>query len=205
MRIIGEFRDHDNATRFVWMRGFSDMAARARSLHEFYDGPVWAAHREAANATMIDSDNVLLLRPAFPDATIALRGDSPDRSVADADAMALATIYTLREPAVCHFTDHFVQHVAPVLKSCGAQPLAMFETETAANTFPRLPVREGEHVFVWFTWFRHRRAHAEHVAQLSADRRWGDTRHALEAELVAPAVELLLNPTTRSRSWIGTD
>lgn len=42
------------------------MAERARALHAFYYGPVWQAHREAANATMLDKDDVLLLRgPGF--------------------------------------------------------------------------------------------------------------------------------------------
>ena len=35
-------------------------------LAAFYDGPVWRAHRDEANATMIDSDDVLLLRPWQP-------------------------------------------------------------------------------------------------------------------------------------------
>jgi hypothetical protein len=39
------------------------MPDRATALTAFYGGPAWKAHREAANATMIDSDNVLLLRP----------------------------------------------------------------------------------------------------------------------------------------------
>jgi hypothetical protein len=64
MRIIGTFRDLDNPDHFLWLRGFSDMPARAQALEEFYGGPVRKKNREAANATMIDSDNVLLLRPA---------------------------------------------------------------------------------------------------------------------------------------------
>src|SRR5262245_46474960 len=63
MTVIGQFRDLDNPDRFVWLRGFRNMAERAEGLKAFYTGPVWKAHREAANATMIDSDNVLLLRP----------------------------------------------------------------------------------------------------------------------------------------------
>ena len=58
MEILGTFRDAGNPDRFVWLRGFPDMERRARSLAAFYGGPVWKAHREAANATMIDSDNV---------------------------------------------------------------------------------------------------------------------------------------------------
>jgi len=62
MRILGTFRDLDDPDRFVWFRAFPDMVRRKESLERFYGGPVWKAHRDAANATMIDSDNVLLLR-----------------------------------------------------------------------------------------------------------------------------------------------
>ena len=47
----------------MWLRGFSTMDDRKAALERFYYGPVWKAHRAAANATMIDSDDVLLLRP----------------------------------------------------------------------------------------------------------------------------------------------
>ena len=63
MAIVGQFRDLDDPDRFVWIRGFASMPTRARALASFYGGPVWKAHRAQANATMIDSDNVLLLRP----------------------------------------------------------------------------------------------------------------------------------------------
>jgi hypothetical protein len=63
MAIVGQFRDLDDTDRFTWIRGFASMPARARALASFYGGPAWKAHSAAANATMIDSDNVLLLRP----------------------------------------------------------------------------------------------------------------------------------------------
>src|SRR4030095_3778261 len=77
MTVVGQFRDLDEPNRFVWLRGFADMASRARALEGFYGGPVWKAHREAANATMIDSDNVLLLRPAHPGSEFQFRNDRP--------------------------------------------------------------------------------------------------------------------------------
>src|SRR5690348_9525558 len=61
MKVIGTFRDLDRPNRFVWLRGFTGMDARLAGLSSFYDGPVWQAHRNEANATMIDSDNVFLL------------------------------------------------------------------------------------------------------------------------------------------------
>src|SRR2546422_1577097 len=60
--VIGTFRDLDDPDRFVWIRGFRDMPTRQHALEAFYGGPVWMAHKKEANATMVDSDNVLLLR-----------------------------------------------------------------------------------------------------------------------------------------------
>ena len=47
IRVIGTFRDLDDPNRFVWLRGFPDMAARAKSLEAFYSGAAWQAHRTA--------------------------------------------------------------------------------------------------------------------------------------------------------------
>src|SRR5260370_17117922 len=63
MMILGQFRDTDDPDRFVWLRGFSDMPGRAKALDRFYTGPVWRAHSPQATATMIDSDDMLPLRP----------------------------------------------------------------------------------------------------------------------------------------------
>ena len=66
IRVLGQFEDLDGPDRFVWFRGFADMDARREGLGRFYGGKVWAEHRDAANATMVDSDDVLLLRPVRP-------------------------------------------------------------------------------------------------------------------------------------------
>ncbi|HUG85020.1 MAG TPA: hypothetical protein VMM13_10670, partial [Euzebya sp.] len=72
MTVIGQFRDVDRPDHFVWLRGFHDMDHRRRALAAFYGGPCWACHRDAANATMVDSDDVLLLRPVGPDRGLVL-------------------------------------------------------------------------------------------------------------------------------------
>ncbi|MGA8476024.1 MAG: NIPSNAP family protein [Candidatus Cybelea sp.] len=64
MTLIGHFTVLGDANRFVWLRGFAEVQTRAASLAAFYEGPVWTKHRNAANAMIVDSDNVLLLRPA---------------------------------------------------------------------------------------------------------------------------------------------
>jgi hypothetical protein len=133
MRIVGQFRDLDRPERFVWLRGFPDMTVRARALDEFYRGPTWKAHSKAANATMVDSDNVLLLRPVQPFSLPASREPGgPTRN------LYATIVYLDRAP-----TDE-------VLARFAAPALGVFTTEYSANTFPALPIREGEHVVVVF-------------------------------------------------------
>ncbi len=153
--ILGQFRDLDNPDRFVWLRGFDTMPARAEALAQFYGGSAWKAHSAEANATMIDSDNVLLLRPVsamhgFP-APQASR--APVTAVETPPSIIVATIYYDDRPFDADFLHFFDDRLRPALAAAGIVPLAYFSTEYAENTFPALPVRTGEHVFVWFARF----------------------------------------------------
>jgi hypothetical protein len=73
---IGHYRDLDDPNSFVWFRGFVDMETRLGALEAFYTSRAWVDHRDAANATMIDSDNVLLLRSARPGSGFEIQGFS---------------------------------------------------------------------------------------------------------------------------------
>jgi NIPSNAP len=99
MAVLGQFRDLDDPDRFVWLRGFDDMPRRAKALGRFYGGPVWKAYKDPANATMIDSDNVLLrpiaARPGFPVPT-AIR--PPIDHNAPPPSLVLATLYYRDQP-----------------------------------------------------------------------------------------------------------
>jgi hypothetical protein len=75
MTIIGQFRNLDDPNKFVWLRGFVSMDERARGLAEFYGGPAWKSRRSAANETIIDNDNVLLLRPVHPNSSFVLSNE----------------------------------------------------------------------------------------------------------------------------------
>ena len=105
MKVIGQFRDLDNPNRFVWLRGFQDMPSRAQALKDFYGGPVWKAHREAANATMIDSDNVLLLHPATPTSAFSFgnKERSPVTAKETRTELVVATIYYFDAPVDAAF------------------------------------------------------------------------------------------------------
>jgi hypothetical protein len=162
MEMVGQFRDADDQDRFVWMRAFADHEARRVACEAFYDGPVWREHRDAANATMIDSSNVLLLEPAGPGP-----GMVPDGRLGP----IVATIFALETPV----DEAFRRGVAD-----GRTALGCFVSAPGVSTFPRHPVRVGEHVLVCF---------AREAARLPA---------GLTRRLVAPAQELRLVATAGS-------
>jgi len=201
VHLVGQFRDLDRPDRFVWIRGFSDMASRAQSLQAFYGGPVWQAHREAANATMIDSDNVLLLRPVTEDSAFSPSAGTraPVGTTTHSSARIVATTYYFAAPVGEAFGKFFDAEMAPELAASGGAPIASFETESAENTFPRLPVRTGEHVFVWFARFASDTALREHDARMAASSKWmTQVLPKLRDQLKSPPERLLLEPTARS-------
>lgn len=177
MRVIGQFRDAGDANRFVWLRGFDGMPQRAAALARFYSGPVWQAHRDQANATMVDSDNVLLLRPAFP--------GSGFRPGAPGGKLIAAAIYHFPQDAHAQAIADFGR--AAVAEHGGVRVLAQYLSEKSPNTFPRLPVREDENVFVWFAAFETRQDYARWQAALPDG-----------AAFPRPPQVLLLEPTARS-------
>lgn len=155
MLVIGQFVDVDEPRVFVWLRGFTDMRARRESLSAFYEGPVWAQNRDAANATMVASDDVLLLRPARREAAFDLGRDRPPVGAHPRRRGAVAaTVVSLpAESAEAPALEAFESAIAPAIAVAGGTVLGYFVTEPSRNDFPRLPVREGEHVLVWFVGF----------------------------------------------------
>jgi quinol monooxygenase YgiN len=200
-QVVGQFRDLDNPNRFVWIRGFRDMSSRLDALQGFYGGPVWKAHREEANATMEDSSNVLLLRSADA-ASEFVTPSTPRPPVGSTErvrSLMVATIYYLQVPADDAFITFFEHEVAPLMTVTGAQPLASFQSETAENNFPRLPVRTGENVFVWFARFKNPDEYADHLHRLEHAKSWTkNVQPRLASYFKSSPQYLRLEPTPRS-------
>jgi hypothetical protein len=202
IKVIGQFRDLDRPDRFVWLRGFPDMTSRAKALGDFYGGHVWKTHREAANATMIDSDNVLLLRPAHPTSGFSLENMKrpPVGSDEVPTSLIVAIIYYFERSVPSDFINFFEDTLKPVATSLGPMISAYFVTETSENTFPALPLRENENVFVWFSTFQDSAAYENYEAALSQSERWRDKVSIGLTRYLDRAPDVLkLSPTARSR------
>lgn len=179
--VLGTFEVEGDSDSFLWLRGFADMEARRQALADFYGGPVWRANREAANASIIDSHDVHLLRAIAPQAGLTLSGlrHPPLGATWPAQNYRLM-ISELRFPEL---VGNYHLWLRLFLRKAGSDPLASFATLPAENNYPALPVWRTRHV---------------HVALLRA----GGCLPALPAELAAmlrqPPEIVSLNPTARS-------
>jgi hypothetical protein len=173
MRVVAQFRDLGDPDRFVWFRSFPDMVRRKEALTSFYSDETWRTHRNAANATMIDSDNVLLLRladPHFGFPTSSAR--PPIGAIERPSTRYTATVYSFDRPIEREHIDAVLGVVTPI---------TLLQTEPSENTYPALPVRAGENVIVTLTM--------------------GDSAIAddvLASSLKCPPQRLTLEPTARS-------
>lgn len=176
-RIVGTFRDLGDPDRFVWVRAFPDMATRLAALTGFYGGPVWKRYRDAANATMVDFSDVLLLEPVgpgFPDAT---------RAAVGAGSRGPSRVLVVVRTGIGGHPD-----AADAERLLGVRPVVA-RTAPDANDFPALPVRD-EQAVVWFAAFPDAAALRAARERLDADLSW---------RAPAASVQLVeLEPTPRS-------
>jgi hypothetical protein len=201
MQVPAHFRDLDNPDRFAWFRRFDDMEARGRALPAFYrPDPIWKQYRNDANATMVDSDNVLLLREAWPGSGFAAASAPrpPVGAEPHSKAVVVVTTYALVNPVDDAFVAFFRDTLAPRAQADGAKLLATFVTEESPNNFPPLPVRP-EHVLVWITAFADDAAYARYRQRAASDPCWArDIAPVLMQRLIWPADVHRLRPAARS-------
>lgn len=168
IHVVGQFRDLDDPNRFVWLRSFESMAARGETLPRFYYGPVWQDHRDDANATMVDSDNALLLEPLHLGSSYPNYGG--ERACGPAQSLIAITIAHLRGPITA--ADRALGNgIRSALEGVNADVVAVFTSRAAQNNFPVLPLRD-EHVLVWITRCPDDAAHTRQRQRLNRSDDW---------------------------------
>jgi hypothetical protein len=183
-RVLGQFRVDGDPHKFVWLRGFSGMDARQEALMNFYNGPIWQQHRVAANATMIDSDDVHLLNAALVDPLPAPR---PARGAVHQTATQfLALVCRPKDPTM---TEHFAHELRKYLEESGGDIVGGFSTLDAVNNFPALPVWADDPVHIVLLRFDNADALRAWFRQLPG--------HLL-GQLKGAPQSLVLLPTARS-------
>jgi len=195
MAVIGTFRDLDDDDRFVWIRGFPSMSDRRRGLEAFYYGSVWRANRDQANETMVDSDNVLLLRPARKNLGFRPAANRPPVGAPERDrGIVQIDVLLFDAPPDDATIDDFHEVASTSLKGSAGRLLGCLVTEEAENDFPALPVREGEHALVCLLGYPD-----EAAFDSAQDARAEIRREAERLPGVHAVDELRLAPTARSQ------
>lgn len=181
LQVLGTFRDLERRDAFVWLRGFSAYARRASALAAFYGGPAWLRHRDAANATMVDSDDVLMLAPlraADHGAGLwAVRALPAGRGAVGAWICPLAAATTGDRARLATWADL----AAAAFAENGTPLTAAWLTDPRPNDYPRLPVRTDLRCAVLFAGFADAEALALHEALLEGSGAWQGARRALAA------------------------
>jgi len=147
IRVDGQFRRVGHDDQFVWLRSFQTMEQRQEALSTFYSGAGWLPYRDRANATMIDSDNVLLLRPVQPE--MALPTEVNRRT---ATGVVLIAVFPL-DSTVSNDSLTSALTIREAFASAGAEHLGLYVTDDSPNTFPALPVRSDGPFWVFLERF----------------------------------------------------
>lgn len=150
---LGQFTEPGEPNKFTWMRAFHHMDARATANAAFYYGPVWKEHRSTLNDLMVDSDDVLLLRPLDAAHGVpALGAVDPVREPGGAQGLVVAQIFPIKPDATREF-----ERAAPaafgLYREAGAHDAGLLVTPDAPNNFPQLPVRTDGPYLVWLGVF----------------------------------------------------
>lgn len=201
IRVIGQYRDLDDADRFVWLRSFPDMEKRKEALTTMYSGPIWKANGRVASGTMVDSDNVLLLRPLRPDTVFAPSTVElpPPGTRGPGKGLLVASIVYVERNTPSEFGEFFRKELQPHWERAGAPVIAQMVSEHSPNTYPSLPVRERENVFVWFTLFADQASLDKQQRALAQSMQWREGAVKLSAWTHHRIETLRLEPTARSR------
>lgn len=192
---LGHFFERGDDERFTWLRAYPDMATRAAANTAFYDGPVWREHKAALNACILDSDNVLLLRPLHAGSGIpALPSVDPVAEPDGAGGLAVLQIFPVRPGAL----ERLAEAAEPWFACYGGRGVAeagILATLDLPNNFPRHPVRSDGTYLVWLGVLRDQ-------AALDALQDVLDGCAAAMANsglMAGPAELLVLDPGRRSR------
>jgi hypothetical protein len=103
---------------------------------------------------MIDSDNVLLLKPAWSGADFPKYGErAPVGTTGSAKGMVIAQVHYFDAAASDNFVSAWSETMPARIAAASGKFLSACVTDTAENNFPRLPIREGENLFISFTLF----------------------------------------------------
>ncbi len=193
IRIGGLYLDENDPDRFVWFRGFTDLEQRVAALESFYFGPVWEKHSDVANGTMIDSNDVLLLRSTSPAHQTQEPATSTDPRPGQDQVHVSVYVYPADLELEAWLSTRFHRILEQVLDTS----VATWRSHPGPNGFPKLPIR-ADNAFVWSASFPDPEARQHAFDRLHTSPEW-TTELAPVIRRRTTVQDLELRPTPGSR------
>lgn len=205
MQVWGQYRDLNNENAFVWFRGFQNMDQRKKSLEDFYlTGPIWETYKDEANGMMVDSDNVLLLKPwgnngfkgnaRRPRLVFGLEQPSSTKP-----EFVSVSIFRILDPGQKKFPQWFTEKAVRFYEKNGAKSVGFFVSEPSKNSYPLLPVTQDPALAVWVAVYPNRETF------LKTEKLFQENKLRQEMEKFLEDREVLeLVPGYRSRQFISS-
>ncbi|MFI4967378.1 MAG: hypothetical protein ACHQAU_01525 [Gammaproteobacteria bacterium] len=199
--VLGSFHERGDATAFTWLRGFHGLSDRPIVNSAFYYGPVWKEHRDAVNALLPDSDNVMLLQPLPGRGVMVLPAVDPVQEPGGAEGVLVAEIFSVKKGSV----DEFLRQAEPQFaryRAAGLREMGLLQTLDVPNNFPQLPIREDGPFVVWMGILKDDQALKERFEPL---RVVSEKIFAATGLLRSSPEIIIMDPTRRSRlRWFPT-
>jgi hypothetical protein len=196
----GQFCERANPAGFTWLRGFKDFDARAIVNSAIYYGPVWKEHRSTMNDRLIDSDNVLLLRPLAPGReVIVLPAVDPVAETPGARGVVAAQVFAVEAGRVDALAER-AEAAFVAYRSVGVREAGVLVTLDGPNNFPQHPIRTDGPFLVWLGVMKDDETLDGRFQALVEE----SSRSLASSGLLRGAPELVvLDPTPRSRlRWL---
>ncbi len=196
----GEFYERDDPSRFTWIRAFHTIEDRAVVNSAFYYGAVWREHKATVNNLMLDSDNVLLLRPLSPATNIpVLPAVDPVFEEKGAQGIVIAEIFAVKTGEAEAFAKQ-AESIFAHYQIAGIRPAGILVTLDVPNNFPQLPVRTDGPYLVYLGIIKDNQTLEEKFKPLAEH----SLRSLTATDLLRGAPELIImDPTQRSRlRWL---
>jgi hypothetical protein len=194
--VAGDFFERKNSSGFTWIRGFHTLEDRAVLNAQFYAGSVWKEHKKTMNDLIVDSDNVMLLRPLSPERGIPiLPSIDPIVEANGVQGIVVAQIFAVKADSV----EAFAKAAEPTFASyraAGVREAGVLVTLDVPNNYPQLPIRTDGPFLVWLGVLKDKQM-LENEFNPLAER----SLQSLSAtSLIRGAPEsVVLDPTRRSR------
>ena len=166
---LGQFQIKGVNDRFVWLRGFTDMSIRVKFLNDFYINSLsWKEFGSGANAMMINSDNVYLLRPLTKGKNAAEQSETINSNFLQTHKDITVIDFYICNSTLDKTIDLFNTSYLPFLKTLNIEDISLWVSEMTENDFPRLPVFQDKNLLVTISNYKNEKEYQAKQKEINA-------------------------------------